>query len=254
MSKDHILKTLRPSHCCEATWTAPIQRMVECEVPTFPYRLSIDAARRLLAHALRPIEWLNLAALHGPQSVYLTESFYYQVDGEAAYPQLPIDAAKEFAFPRLKEASLSRVCDIAIAWSGFEEEAIKEFARFRPESVDLELELRIATPHPEAVQNILYSIAAQVVTNPLVLERCAKLAWLQAPDNSGVFELLGKAEGPGGAIDKLLQLISRGIVRKGITAAIYANDAPTRDRAESLPRGGKENHRRLAAATTAQCG
>jgi hypothetical protein len=73
---------VEPVIYCQATKTEPAEVEVESHSPDGPYRLCKVAADRLKSLSLRPLEWFNLAAIHGPLEFYLHDDFYDE-DGTA---------------------------------------------------------------------------------------------------------------------------------------------------------------------------
>lgn len=66
--------------------------------PQEPYSLCAACHRRLLARALRPLEWFNLAKRHGQQP--LLRDDLYDPDGNAKAPREPVEASGDFPAPR----------------------------------------------------------------------------------------------------------------------------------------------------------
>lgn len=81
------------------------QTIVErCDDEDSPYRLCAACHDRLMARALRPIEWYNLAKRHS-WSRHLLHDDFYDEDGTATQPvQDVVDAASRPA-PRLLEVA-----------------------------------------------------------------------------------------------------------------------------------------------------
>lgn len=83
---------------CEGCEQAPATAVEPCDDPQEPYSLCAACHRRLLAHALRPLEWFNLAKRHGQQP--LLRDDLYDPDGNAKAPREPVEAAGDFPAPR----------------------------------------------------------------------------------------------------------------------------------------------------------
>lgn len=83
-----------------------------------PYILCSACAYRLETRSLRPAEWFRLAALHGWTRYFLHDDFYDD-DGTAAQPAVPVENAEQHPFP-LKEqwaGSLPLALDVAyVKW------------------------------------------------------------------------------------------------------------------------------------------
>lgn len=67
--------------------------------------------------ALRPIEWFNLAAVHGPWKYHLHDDFYDDVDGKAYQAEVVVERAIEFPLPAVSEIenNLERLVDMAMS-------------------------------------------------------------------------------------------------------------------------------------------
>ena len=61
---------------CEACRHAPATERITHDDPVHPYAVCDPCARRLMSLALRPREWLHLAALHGANKFLLHDDFY----------------------------------------------------------------------------------------------------------------------------------------------------------------------------------
>ncbi len=62
---------------CEACRRNNVEVVVEDDDPIQPYRVCTACARRLRSLALRPLEWFNLASIHGPTKFLLHDDFYW---------------------------------------------------------------------------------------------------------------------------------------------------------------------------------
>lgn len=62
---------------CQACRRHPVETVLDNEQPDQPYRLCLACARRIEMLSLRPLEWFNLAAIHGPAKYLLHDDFYY---------------------------------------------------------------------------------------------------------------------------------------------------------------------------------
>ncbi|WP_156951874.1 hypothetical protein [Bradyrhizobium sp. WSM1743] len=115
---------------CQACRQAPAAEDVRDDDPVEPYRLCHECADRLRYRALRPIEWFNLAALHGWAKFLLHDDFYDQ-DGRACQPDVDDDVIDEKHAPTLEMCarSLERLIDFCVTrWHLGKE----EFEAFRP--------------------------------------------------------------------------------------------------------------------------
>ena len=115
-----------------ATVTLPSQS------PDGPYRLSAGAAHRLEHLSLRPLEWFNLAVIHGPFEFYLHDDFYTE-EGQACQPKEDVVDAALFPCPTLDTCAADpvRLLDFAITRSWFEQETIGRLQAHEADLPDL---------------------------------------------------------------------------------------------------------------------
>ena len=78
------------------------------------YKLCKSCSHRLENLALRPLEYFNLAAIHG-SSFHLHDDFYDYENGEACQPNIEVTEVDKFKFPEFKEIknNLNKLIDFA---------------------------------------------------------------------------------------------------------------------------------------------
>jgi hypothetical protein len=118
---------------CQACRQRPVAEAVEDDDPLEPYGVCRECSGRLRQRALRPIEWFNLAAVHGWNKFLLHDDFYDQ-DGVADQPHVDNYSAAGMHAPTLETCarSLERLIDYCVTrWSlgAVEFEALKLFPR-----------------------------------------------------------------------------------------------------------------------------
>lgn len=104
---------------CQACRRSPIAEEVGDDNPQEAYRVCRDCGDRLRRRALRPIEWFNLAAVHGWNNFLLHDDFYDQ-DGSASQPDAVNYTTEGMEAPTLEMCakSLDRLIDYCITrWS-----------------------------------------------------------------------------------------------------------------------------------------
>lgn len=148
---------------CEACRHAAIAVIVDDDDPAHPYRLCASCAERLRQRALRPLEWFNLAAVHGWATFLLHDDFYDQ-DGEATQPDIACYANDGLLAPTLAEASASlpRTVDFYVTrwWPGEPEfAALRSFA---PRDLLDEI-VRRAGRSSDRVLDAMFGIAANAL-------------------------------------------------------------------------------------------
>ncbi|MDR1888073.1 MAG: hypothetical protein LBQ81_01590 [Zoogloeaceae bacterium] len=109
---------------------------VEIEFPDHdharPYRLCRACLHRLENHALRPLEFFNLASIHGATCL-LGDDFYDTWTGEAGQPRIEVEAAEQYPFPTADEISrdvqklMDYACSIRWDMDDWMFEALRQF-------------------------------------------------------------------------------------------------------------------------------
>jgi hypothetical protein len=91
---------------CEGCERAAAEVVEPCDNPDEPYRLCGACHERLLARALRPLEWYNLARRHGWYMYLLHDSFYEQ-DCTVMAPEAEVVTPELFPAPVLADVAHS---------------------------------------------------------------------------------------------------------------------------------------------------
>jgi hypothetical protein len=119
-TRTHI--AIMPHELCQATRIEPATVIVDSQDPQCPFRLCPAAADRLRQLSLRPREWFNLAAIHGPFEFHLHDDFY-TCFGEALQPEVDSIDSHFFPFPGRDEVleELDLLVDLAVAWGAGDE-------------------------------------------------------------------------------------------------------------------------------------
>jgi len=86
---------------CEACEAAPVEVIEDCDHGA-PYRVCEACHARLVALALRPVEWFNLAKRHGPWQFLLHDDFYDE-DGTAYQAEQPVLDPELYPAPALDD-------------------------------------------------------------------------------------------------------------------------------------------------------
>jgi len=121
---------------CEACRIAQVAVTNPDDDPTQPYQLCAECNTRLVGLALRPVEWFNLASTHGP-SKHLLHDDFYDDDGTAHQPEVPVDDARSFPAPKLDEISsdLERLLDMATTQWFLADDVVDAFNQLDAETV-----------------------------------------------------------------------------------------------------------------------
>jgi hypothetical protein len=96
-----------------------------------PYRLCRPCLDRLINKALRPLEFFNLAAIHG-HSFYLHDDFYDYETGEATQPEIEVVQPDKFPFPDFEQIknNLDRLIDFAFVQYFTDDYVINQLNQF----------------------------------------------------------------------------------------------------------------------------
>ncbi|WP_147250263.1 hypothetical protein [Bradyrhizobium sp. MOS003] len=151
---------------CQACRQAPAVEDVRDDDPRQPYSLCHECADRLRHYALRPIEWFNLAALHGWTKFLLHDDFYDQ-NGEASQPDVDDYATDDMRAPTLEmcSGSLERLIDFCVTRWRLGKEEFEAFRPFATGTVLAAIEDR-ADAGNRQVWETMVQLCANVVGSP----------------------------------------------------------------------------------------
>lgn len=149
---------------CQATKTVPAEVTIPSLSPDGPYRLSADAANRLTNYALWPLEWFNLAVIHGPFEVYLHDDFYDE-EGIASQPRIPIVEADRYPVPRLYDCAtdLGRLIDFSMTRWFLRSDVSDALTRHDPDVLLTHVMKRFLCTKDKWKQNRFFEIAGKVL-------------------------------------------------------------------------------------------
>ena len=137
----------RPS--CEACRRRPATSAILDGTFEQPFHLCHDCGERLNRRALRPLEWFNLAAVHGWQRPPINDDLYEQ-DGTAVHPRVDDYSVSGLSAPTLEDASksLPRLVDYCVTRWLIETAEFDAFKAFPPHLVLEELRRRTHIHNP----------------------------------------------------------------------------------------------------------
>ena len=126
-----------------------------------PYRLCRPCQKRLVSHALRPLEFFNLTSIHG--HTHLLHDDFYDENGNAEQPEIKVIDAKKYPFPRLSEISndLKKLVDFACVQYFTTNEVIDLIKQQDNQSVLNYLDIKIN--YNRAINYKIYEIVAKVL-------------------------------------------------------------------------------------------
>lgn len=156
----HAMKT--HPNICESCRTRPVEQL---ELPTEgqqPYRLCTECHDRLINYALRPLEFFNLAAIHG-HGYFLHDDFYDYDTGEATQPETEVEEPENFPFPKLQtiEKDIEKVVDYACV-QFFTDDEVKALLKGFDKKIVLDY-LTYKVNYNRAINYKAYEIAAEVL-------------------------------------------------------------------------------------------
>lgn len=147
---------------CESCNTREVEVEEYSDEGQAPFLLCIPCRDRLLNVALRPLEFFNLAAIHG-HGYYLHDDFYDYDTGEATQPHAEVIDADQFPFPEFDQIKndLNQLIDFSFVQYFTDEFVIKALQQFDPLKVLERLHEKVA--YNRAINYKAYEIAGKVV-------------------------------------------------------------------------------------------
>lgn len=147
---------------CEACRTVPAADAID-STDGRPFRLCVACVARLQSFSLRPLEWFNLATLHGPFEAMLHDDFY-EDDGRAAQPKRPLVEGQRFPAPALDDLrdDLERVVDLAMTRWWLKSDVVDALRAHPAEEVFSAIKRRVDLG-VRAIEGRALEIAARVV-------------------------------------------------------------------------------------------
>lgn len=148
---------------CEACRQRPVAEVIGDDDPDEPYRVCHECGERLRQLVLRPLEWFNLAAIHGWHKYLLHDDFYDQ-DGTAGQPMIEPYSADDMRAPSLDQASrsLERLVDYCITRWWLEAPTYDAFNAFAGEAILDELQRRVQAGNRHVLE-ITFKLCANVL-------------------------------------------------------------------------------------------
>lgn len=145
-----------------------------------PYYLCRSCKRRLINKALRPLEFFNLAAIHG-HFYYLHYDFYDFDTGEATQPHINVYEADKFPFPNFDEVkdNPERLIDFAFVQYHTKDYVLAQLKKFPKEEVLQLIDKKIS--YNRAIHYKAYEIIAKVVGR--LAESWMKEEWTKRKPN-----------------------------------------------------------------------
>jgi hypothetical protein len=154
---------MEPIHC-QACRSAPVEENVESDEPQKPFQVCRACAHRLHTFSLRPLEWYNLAAIHGPYQYHLHSDFYDH-DGTAYQSEEVVVDAELFPAPTLGQVShdIELLLDYATTRWFLEDTVVKALSLHSTDSVLTSLQKRVASTPDLDTRTLAYEICARAL-------------------------------------------------------------------------------------------
>jgi hypothetical protein len=126
------------------------------------YHLCLECQKRLLFYALRPLEFFNLASIHG-HGGYLHDDFYDFETGVATQPKIAVNQIEKFHFPKLSNIKndLTKLINYACVQYHTSDDVIT-FLKFYNKTELLKL-LKKKVEYNRAINYKAYEIAAKTL-------------------------------------------------------------------------------------------
>jgi hypothetical protein len=152
------------NNLCEACRQKPIEIIESADDQKQPYRLCKQCHNHLKSYSLSPIEWYNLASIHGPDKHLLHDDLYDE-DGTALQPEKLIEITPNSLAPTLGqvEDDLERLLDFATTRYFLEETILDALRNFNKLSILNCLRLRVSTMYNYHFEGLAYEICARIV-------------------------------------------------------------------------------------------
>lgn len=165
---------------CESCNTRAIEVDELCDNGQNSYHLCTECHNRLMNMALRPLEFFNLAAIHG-HSYHLHDDFYDYDTGKAAQPEIKVIGVKKFPFPDFEQIKddLNKLVDFSFVQYFTDDFVIKELQKFG--KMDVLKRLKEKVDYNLAINYKAYEIAGKVVGR--TAEEWIKEEWANCQEN-----------------------------------------------------------------------
>lgn len=145
---------------CESCEALPAEVEEACDDGP-PYRVCAECHSRLMAHALRPREWFNLAKVHGWWQYLLGDDFYDD-NGTAHQPEIDVERPDDHPSPTLVEVQddCDQLLDYTITRWQFSSDVAAAWQTLDPSDVLRTLERRYATACDVDILGVTLDVAA----------------------------------------------------------------------------------------------
>lgn len=152
------------SKLCEACKQKTFEIIENADDPNQPYKLCEECHKRLGKYSLRPIEWYNLASIHGPAKFLLHDDFYDE-NGTATLQEVEVIIRSGLVAPGLKEVArdLQELLSFATTKYFLNNEIFDALKRFDKAEILKLLRDRVSKLPNMHIEAQAYEICANVV-------------------------------------------------------------------------------------------
>lgn len=194
---------------CEACEKSVVEIIEPCDDPVEPYRVCGACHKRLLARALRPLEWYNLAKRHGWYQFLLHDDFYDE-EGRADQAEIEVDEPEKYFAPSITtaKAASDELLDYSITRWSLSSDLVDAWNAHPKHEVLAALEKRFCATKNAGVRACVLEVAALCLGD--YAAEFVRSAWHYYPDNLGLGSLaqasarcLPQTEGYGRVIEAL---------------------------------------------------
>lgn len=173
---------------CEACEKNIVEVIEPCDDPIEPYQVCGVCHKRLLARALRPFEWYNLAKRHGWYQFLLHDDFYDE-EGRADQAEMEVDDQEQYPAPSLSSVSadIEELLDYSITrWSLTSELVDAWNAHAKQEMLDA-IQKRFCATNNADIRACILELCALCLGN--LGAEFVRSAWNYYPDDLGLGSL-----------------------------------------------------------------
>jgi hypothetical protein len=160
---------------CECCKDRNIEIEEPTDIPEGPFRLCKPCHHRLINLALRPLEFFNLAAIHGADH-FLHDDFYDDQTGEAMQPKVDVIEPGNFPFPDFEtiKNDIDRLVDFAFVQLSTKEYVFDRLKQFNKKEIVATVDKKVK--YNRGINYKAYEMVAEVVG--VEAEHWVKNEWL----------------------------------------------------------------------------
>jgi hypothetical protein len=224
------------SMTCESCNINEVEVEISTDEGNDRYLLCHKCQKRFLLYALRPLEFFNLASIHG-HSGYLHDDFYDFETGQATQPKIEVNQIEKFPFPELAniKSDLTKLVNYACVQYPISDDVITFLKSYKKTKL-LNL-LKKKVEYNRAINYKAYEIAAK--TLGLAAKDWIYEEWKNKKENELLIfaQAISKCFDSGEAFEMITNEIESGedkYLSDNITALLYLQSPKTLDWIEKI--------------------